>query len=202
MFILLNKYFCCTVLKNWLLFWRVAVIPLHFCMYMIWGYETLLLKLNDKTLMKWLSEQFWGCCSRVYVLIGMSRALQNVYVCVCVVKENTCLCHPFIQRYKSHTEFALLQTATSILTLHRPFLSARYLSGLFRWAWALTEQNDRGERDTAQWWPLRERGKLDTAGWCGIHFLPKIQCIPSKWTKRFLEAHNLPRWFFVFELLE
>ncbi len=25
---------------------------------------------------------------------------------------------------------ALLQTATSILTLHRPFLSARYLSGL------------------------------------------------------------------------
>ncbi len=63
---------------------------------------------------------------------------------------------------------ALLQTGTSILMLHRHFLAVRYLSRLlFRWAWAVTEQNDRVERHTAQWWRLRERGNLNTAGWCG-----------------------------------
>ncbi len=32
-----------------------------------------------------------------------------------------------------HSTAALLQTATSILKLHRPFLSARYLSGRVTW---------------------------------------------------------------------
>ncbi len=63
-----------------------------------------------------------------------------------------------------HSTAALLQTATSIPTLHRPFLSARYLSGLcFS---GEHEQNDRAERHTAQWWRLK-RGHLNTSGWCG-----------------------------------
>ncbi len=50
-------------------------------------------------------------------------------------------------------------------------------TSLFWWAWAVTE--------------LR-------TGQCGATYLwpPKIQCIPSKWTNRFFEAHNLPQWFF------
>ncbi len=103
-----------------------------------------------------------------------------------------------------HSTAALLQTGTSILTLHSHLLSARYLSGLFRWALSVTEQNDWTVSNAAQWWWLRE-GK---PGHCWVvrrdiyFWLPKIQCISSKWTKRFFEAHNLPRWFFVFELLE
>ncbi len=53
-----------------------------------------------------------------------------------------------------------------------------------------------------EWWSGTSHGAVMTAegegapgdSWvvrCGIYFrLPKIQCIPSKWTKRFLEAHN------------
>ncbi len=66
-----------------------------------------------------------------------------------------------------HSTAALLQTGTSILTLHRHFLWARYLhisllvilciivyvtnkahlnlKKKFLWAWAVTEQNDRAE---------------------------------------------------------
>ncbi len=33
-------------------------------------------------------------------------------------------------------------------------------------------------------------------------WVARIQCIPSKWTKLFFKTHNLPRWFFVFELFE
>ncbi len=121
------------------------------------------------------SEQFWRC-SCVYVLIETSLALQ----CVCVQKENarliSCIiisaCEQSIVGSRSvkeiscttacHSTAALLQTGTSasILTLHRHFLSAHYLSGLFRWAWAVTEQIDRAEywtkRHAAQWWRLRE----------------------------------------------
>ncbi len=42
---------------------------------------------------------------------------------------------------------------------------------LFRWAWAVTEQNDRMERHAAQWWRLSERGNLNTAGWCGVVYI-------------------------------
>ncbi len=35
-----------------------------------------------------------------------------------------------VPQYVTHSTAALLQTGTSILTLHRPFLAARYLSGL------------------------------------------------------------------------
>ncbi len=50
------------------------------------------------------------------------------------------------------------------------------------------------ERHVVQWWRLRERENLNTAGRCGIYFRrSKIQCI---WTKRFFKAHNLPQLFF------
>ncbi len=40
-----------------------------------------------------------------------------------------------------------------------------------------------------QWWRLRERANLNTARRCGIYFrVPKIQCTPSKWTKRFFDV--------------
>lgn len=51
----------------------------------------------------------------------------------------------------------------------------RVLTLLFRWAWAVTEQNDRAEywteRHTVQWWRLRERGNLNTAGRCGAAYI-------------------------------
>ncbi len=44
-----------------------------------------------------------------------------------------------------------------------------------------------GEGEPGHCWVVR----------CGIYFwLPKIQCIPRKWTKRFFKALNLPLWFF------
>ncbi len=41
---------------------------LSFCSLCIW-YDDHLLKLNGQMLMRWLSEQFWRCCSCIYVLI-------------------------------------------------------------------------------------------------------------------------------------
>ncbi len=107
-----------------------------------------------------------------------------------------------------HSTVALLQTGTSIL--HRNFLSAHYLSILsFSMSgkcaectmiarnieWSVTRRSNDGWRRVKPehcWSVLR-----------GIYFQwPKIQCIPSKWTKRFFEVHNLPQWIFVLELLE
>ncbi len=51
----------------------------------VYDMRIVLLKWNSETLIKWLSEQFWRCCSCVYVLIETTRALQCV--CVCVLKE-------------------------------------------------------------------------------------------------------------------
>ncbi len=133
--------------KNGLLFLRVAVNTFTFlCVY---DMRIVLLKWNSETLMKWLSEQFWRCCSCVYVLIETSSVIQCVCVCVCVQKENTCLisyiisaCELSIAGKRSvkqigcttacHSTAALLQTgtSTSILTLHIHFLSAHYLSRL------------------------------------------------------------------------
>ncbi len=138
-------------------------ITLHFCVYMIWGYETLLLKRNGEMLMQWLSEQFWRCCSCVYVLIDTSRALQCVWA-----KGKRASLTSIHNEIWSRNNAALLQTATSILTLHRPFLSARYLSRLcFSGEHERWQQNDRAEHHAAQWWRLRESGNMNTAGWCG-----------------------------------
>ncbi len=114
---------------------------------------------------KWLSEQFWRCCPCVYVLIETSRAIQ----CVCAKVKHAS--HKlYYQRMWAehsgeqisegdqlyHSTAALLQTgtSTSILTLHRHFLSVRYLSGLS----SSGEHDDREkhwmERHVAQWWRL------------------------------------------------
>ncbi len=63
------------------------------------GMTLVLLKWNGETLMKWLSDQFWRCCSCVYDLIETADAEITASVTrasVCVVKENV---HSFIQRY-------------------------------------------------------------------------------------------------------
>ncbi len=132
--------------KNRLIFWRVAVNTFTFlCLY---DMRIVLLKWKGQTLMKWLSEKFWRCCLCVYVLIETSRAIQCVCVCVCA-KENARLISCIISAYEyciagsrsvkeisctaaCHSTAALLQTgtSTSVLNLHRHFLSARYLSGL------------------------------------------------------------------------
>ncbi len=49
----------------------------------VYDMRIVLLNWNSEMLIKWLSEQFWRCCSCVYVLIKTSRAS----VCVCVLKE-------------------------------------------------------------------------------------------------------------------
>ncbi len=51
---------------------RLPWIPLHLCVY---DMRIVLLKSNGERLMKWFSEQFWRCCSCVYVLIETSHAL-------------------------------------------------------------------------------------------------------------------------------
>ncbi len=54
---------------------------------------------------------------------------------------------------------------------------------------------------TLQWWGLQTW----TLRRCGAAYIVggrKISASLVKWTKWFLEAHNLPRGFFVFELLE
>ncbi len=63
-------------LKNYLYPWKQTSI----CENILKTTSTVLLKWNGETLMKWLSEQFWGCRLCVYVLIETSHALQ----CVCV----------------------------------------------------------------------------------------------------------------------
>ncbi len=212
MYILPNKYFCCTVFKktdlNWIIILTGCREYLYISVYMIWGYETLLLKWNGETLMKWLSEQFWRCCLCVYVLIETSR----------FTKGKCCLCHPFIQRYdcvimlirscksvgneqkwwfcvKKHQVNMYYQRMWSDHSESRSVKEISQHSGstadrytytnvtqtflvdalfqrtlLFQGAWAVTEQNDREECHTAQWWRLRESNQ-NTAGWCGAAYI-------------------------------
>ncbi len=72
-----------------------------------------------------------------------------------------------------HSTAALLQTGTSTSNVTKTFLVGVLFERtlLFRWAWAVTEQNDRVERYTVQWWRLRERGNMNTAGWCGAAYI-------------------------------
>ncbi len=51
-------------------------IPLYFCVYEM---MLVLLKLNGKMLVKWLSEQFWRCCLCIYVLIETADDEINMY---------------------------------------------------------------------------------------------------------------------------
>ncbi len=52
-----------------------------------------LLKWNGQMLMKWLSEQFWGC-SYIYVLIyAENTASFTRSSCMCAVNETARLCH-------------------------------------------------------------------------------------------------------------
>ncbi len=104
MYILLNKYFCFTVFKKtWLLFWRVAVIPLHFCVY-IWHEDMKCFYSNEMVKRSWSDSQ---SSSGDVVLVLMSSLRRQarfsicvcVCVCVCVVKEIARLCYPFIKRY-------------------------------------------------------------------------------------------------------
>ncbi len=95
MYILLNKYFCCTVFKKAdFYFDGLPWIPLHVCVYMIWGYEPLLPRIN-----------WWNAHE-----VALRAVLEMLIVClcphwdvtcfsVCVLKENARLCLPFIQRY-------------------------------------------------------------------------------------------------------
>ncbi len=138
---------------------------------------------NIKTLVKLYYQWMWARRSEEQISWDLTSVAQSSCTTAC---DSTA---------------ALLQTGTSTHVLVG-MLFERTL--LVRWAWAVTEQNDRAERHAVQWWRMRERGNLDTAGRCGNTYfrLPKIQCIPSKWTNRFFEACNLPRLFFVFELLE
>ncbi len=182
--------------------------------------------------------------SGVRVFMSSLRRHVRFRVCVCVLKENACLCHPFIHRYDrdlcvnahhitlisgewiesmircketlsehvykyknsaklhyqrmwtdhsgeqiSEGDFtavpsttcdstaALLQTGTHILTLHRHFLSARYLSGLCF--------SGEHERNTEQSVTERLLG-----GAAYIFGSRKFSASLVKWTKRFFEAHH------------
>ncbi len=75
---------------------------------------------------------------------------------------------------------------------------------LFRWAWAVTEQmiEQNIERSVTRHSDGGWRRKTWTLlGGAARHIFSASEksVHPNKWTKRFFEAHNLPRWFFVFE---
>ncbi len=55
-------------------------IPLQFCVYDI---TLVLLKSNGKMLMKWLSEQFWRCCS------CWNHCERHAHFSLCVVNKTT-----------------------------------------------------------------------------------------------------------------
>ncbi len=81
LYILLNKYFCCSLQKAGLI---LTCCREYLYISVIWGYEMLLLKLISETLMKWLSEQFMSLL-RLHVWFSVCVC---VCVCVCGVKEN------------------------------------------------------------------------------------------------------------------
>ncbi len=69
-------------LKNYLYPWKQTSI----CENILKITSTVLLKWNGETLMKWLSEQFWGCCLCLRPHWDVTRA--SVCVCVVMLKEN------------------------------------------------------------------------------------------------------------------
>ncbi len=93
MYILLNKYFCCTVFKKLrLLFWRAAV-TIFYISVCIW-YEDSFTQMkrwnaHDVTLRAVLEMLF------VYLCPHWDVTHASVYVCV--LKENTRFCHTFIE---------------------------------------------------------------------------------------------------------
>ncbi len=89
MYILLNKYFC---KKTGLLFWLVAVNTFTFpC---VFDMRIVLLKWNVKR--SWSDSQ---SSSGDVVHVFMSSLRRHPRFSVCVLKENACLCHPFIHKY-------------------------------------------------------------------------------------------------------
>ncbi len=59
----------------------------------IW-YDDRFTQMKGQMLMKWLSEQFWGCCSCIYFLIyAENTASIKRSSCMCAVNETARLCH-------------------------------------------------------------------------------------------------------------
>ncbi len=107
-----------------------------------------------------------------------------------------------------HSKVTLLQTGTSILTYIEISCwcviwanSAFPVSMSGNWAECTLIERNIERSVTLQWWRLQTW----TLRRCGAAYIfggRKISASLVKWTKRFFEAHNLPRGFFVFELLE
>ncbi len=68
-----------------------------------------LLKLNGKMLVKWLSEQFWSYCSYIYVLIEMADAeiLTSFSLAVCLVNKTVLLLHSYNVGVQQYTKSAI-----------------------------------------------------------------------------------------------
>ncbi len=126
---------------------------------------------------KWIKKMILWC--KAVLSANVSRAYSG---------------EPISEDQLYHSTAALLQTATSITNVTQTFLVGALFERtlLFRWAWAVTEQNDK----TEYWTVMTPEGE-GKPGHCwavrrGIYFrLPKIQCIPSKWTQLFLSNVSL-----------
>ncbi len=70
-----------------------------------------LLKLNGKMLVKWLSEQFWSYCSHIYILI--ETADERHARCLCNVSKQNRASAPFIQRHAEHAGFIFKSTSAA-----------------------------------------------------------------------------------------
>ncbi len=122
------------------------------------------------------SDQFWRWCLCPHWEVTRDS------VCVCVQKENarliSCIisaCEQSIAGSRSvkeiscttacHSTAALLQTgtSTSILTLHRHFLSARYLSGL-------SFSGEYEQYDRKKYWTERHVTRCGDDGWGSFLF--------------------------------
>ncbi len=74
----------------------------------VYDMTLVLLKWNGKMLVKWLSGQFWRCCSCIYVLI--ETADERHARCVYNVSKQNRVSAPFTQRRAEHAGFIFKST--------------------------------------------------------------------------------------------
>ncbi len=85
-----------------------------------------LLKLNGKMLVKWLSDQFWRYCSCIYVLIETADAETQCAVYITSVNKTACLLqsHRDVQNMQdSYLNRLLLRNIYKYLSISRFDLS-------------------------------------------------------------------------------
>ncbi len=102
------------------LFWRLAVYTCTvLCVY---DMALVLLESNGKTLMKWLSEQFWRCCS----CMSSVSETADAEVTASVTRLSLCEVNK-IERYREQTAPNAFESLSRMSNLHRIASSRTHL---------------------------------------------------------------------------